>query len=595
MLSLFVILLLALSSVQGGRHIPEQIKYATDLGKVESNRKLDFMVVLDLNNEADLNSKLEQIYNPESPQYHDFITPEKYTSKYGPTVNQVNQVKSYLLSKGIEVTSVTENRFLINARGNVSTLNSMLKTDIRSYHYKGNFHFAPSIEFQFPEGLPIRAVHGLQDFTTLKSNVHRSLISPDLISGYFTPSDITKAYNVPSSLTGSGQTLALFELDGYTASDISSYTSKFKLRAVPLQNIYVAGFNGVPGSNAGEVTLDIELMNALAPGATKILVYEAPNTEVGLFSAYQKIATDNLARQVSSSWGLAEDEFPAVVPLTEQAIFKQMALQGQSFYAASGDNGADGDGSSISVDDPASQPYVVGVGGTKLTVNSATSAYVKETTWNELSKNAGAGGGGISTIWPQPYWQKGLSTTSNKGSSKMRNVPDVSLNSDPYTGYVIVFKGALNVFGGTSCAAPLWAAFNALVNQQRSLNKLGPIGFPNPALYQIGKASSYHTGLHDIADGSNNGHYPAVAGYDLATGWGSFNATPLIQLLQAPNPGLGGAYIINNGTTSFTIAPGKGIKISTLLIQLAATSGVYITNNGTGSFSIPPEQSIKIA
>ena len=161
------------------------------------------------------------------------------------------------------------------------------------------------------------------------------------------------------------------------------------------------------------------------------------------------------------------------------------------------------------MDDPASQPYVCGVGGTTLTVNGAGGAYVSETTWNSGSVQNGAGGGGVSSIWPIPSWQQAAVAASGQGSTARRNVPDVSLDANPNTGYSIYEGGAWAVYGGTSCAAPLWSGFAALVNQQRAANGLAPLGQANPALYPILAGARYKTDFHDVADGSTNLYYPA--------------------------------------------------------------------------------------
>ena len=268
----------------------------------------------------------------------------------------------------------------------------------------------------------------------------------------FAPSDIRTAYHVPSNLDGSGQVLGLFELDGYNASDITTYEQQFGLPNVPLENVMVDGAGGSAGGGAAEVTLDIELMAALAPKASKILVYEGPNSDQGMLDVYSRIASDNLAKSVSSSWGSGEDSVTSSFLQSENTIFMQMAAQGQTIYSAGGDSGAyDDGGSSLVIDDPSGQPYVTAVGGTSLTTNSDGS-YSKETTWNDSS---GAGGGGVSTVWTIPSWQKGVGFSSNKGSSTMRNIPDVSLNSDIDTGYAIYTGGSWGTWGGTSAAAPL--------------------------------------------------------------------------------------------------------------------------------------------
>jgi kumamolisin len=212
---------------------------------------------------------------------------------------------------------------------------------------------------------------------------------------------------------------------------------------------------------------------------------------------------------------------------SENSILKQMALQGQTVFAASGDAGAYSDQSKLSVIDPASQPFVVAVGGTRLMTQGGT--YDDETTWNNGSPSQGAGGGGVSALWVQPSWQSGVGTSSNRGSSSMRNVPDVSLNADPMTGYSIFVGGRWVNVGGTSAAAPLWAGFMALVNHQRMTNGLGPVGFLNPRLYSIGRSARYSADFNDIQDGSTNLYYPAVPGFDDATGWGTLNGQGLLE------------------------------------------------------------------
>ena len=320
-------------------------------------------------------------------------------------------------------------------------------------------------------------------------------------------------------------------MDGYDASDISAYESQFDLPSVPLQNVLIDGASSAAGPNADEVTLDIELQIALAPGASKILVYETGDTDSETLDGYSRIAEDDQAKQISTSWGLDEPDIASSTLQAENTIFQQMAAQGQTIYSASGDNGAYDTGSrrdGLTVDDPASQPYVCGVGGTTLTTSGAGGVYVSETTWNAGSVANGAGGGGISTVWPIPIWQQSAVSSASRGSATMRNVPDVSLNADPNTGYAIYTQGSWVVYGGTSCAAPLWAAFTALVNQQRTARGLAPLGQANPSLYPILTAARYATDFHDIKDGSTNLYYPAVTGYDDATGLGTFNGATLL-------------------------------------------------------------------
>lgn len=369
--------------------------------------------------------------------------------------------------------------------------------------------------------------------------------------GGLSPQDIQNAYSSignPSNFPGGGETLGLFEQDGYNASDVNAYVSYFSSyehsvwnTTPPLQAVSVDGFSNYPHTYGGglEVTLDIELQIALASLAKKIIIYETPNTQQGTIDGYNRIASDNQAKEISSSWGQPEQNLSSSFRSAENHAFQQMAAQGQSIYVASGDGGAYANGSTLSVQDPASQPFVVSVGGTEL-----QSIYpISETTWmgtlSGVSKNRGGSGGGISTVWSIPNYQQPVITYASLGSTTMRNVPDVALNSSYNSPYAVYYQGAWGGVFGTSCAAPLWAAYTADVNAIRvaGYQYLGGVkprlGFMNPVLYKIGQGTRYEPtnpywgpDFNDIADGSNNLYYPAVTGYDLATGWGSF-ALPL--------------------------------------------------------------------
>lgn len=513
-------------------HVLKAITGSADQGKFASTQDIPITVAMNLNHQDELVQALSGMYHPGSPTYHQFLTPQQFRTQFGPTPAQVAQVQAFLTSKGFHSVSLDGNGLSLHAQGSSDVINSSFNTEIHQYATPtGQSYRAPAFELQIPTGLSVQAVHGLQTLTHFHTHSRQaptSLHTPKSGTGSgggYAPSDIKTAYNVPTNVNGSGQVLALFELDGYTASDITAYEQAFNIPNVPLQNVLVDSASGAAGSGAAEVTLDIELMTALAPMAQQILVYEGPNSDQGILDIYQKIASDNLAKVVSSSWGTSEDGNTTAFMQSENTIFMQMAAQGQTFYVAAGDSGANDNGSTLSVDDPSSQPYAVAVGGTTL-ATSSTQAYVSETTWNDSS---GAGGGGISGMWTIPSWQQGLATSANKGSTTMRNTPDVSLHADINTGYAIYYQGGWSTWGGTSCAAPLWAAYTALVNQQRTGNGLQSIGFISPLLYTLGTSSRFSSDFNDIKDGSTNLYYPAVAGYDNATGWGSFNGTPLFQ------------------------------------------------------------------
>jgi kumamolisin len=380
--------------------------------------------------------------------------------------------------------------------------------------------------------------------------------------GGLTPNDIATAYNAKPNLTASKypQTLAVLELADYYPDDISYYQNYFNLGNMPVNRVLVDG--GVTRSRHGsygqrsETTLDIQLQMALAPADSTILVYEGPNTDNGFLDILNQIATDNTAKQISCSWGSDEGSNNSSYLQSENQIFQQMAAQGQSFFSSAGDSGAYDNGNQLSVDDPAAQPYVTGVGGTQLSLLS-NGSYGLETTWNGGSISAGAGGGGISKIWPIPAYQKGI---AGAASTSKRNVPDVALNADPDTGYAIFYRGFWSVYGGTSCATPLWAAYAAQINQERLTNGYAAIGFLNPRLYALANSSHYALAFHDISDGSNNLKYVAKPGYDNATGWGSFNGANLLANLAIDQP------VIAPSVTVIAPNGGESIPIGTKLL-----------------------------
>ena len=370
--------------------------------------------------------------------------------------------------------------------------------------------------------------------------------------GSYTPNQFASAYNFTqlysTNLKGQGQTVALFELSDYRDTYAAAFQTCFGT-AVPLTRVKVDG-GGLLDSGEDEVELDIDVVAGMAPQLGSLLVYTSPNTGTSLLNQYQRIANDNTASVVSSSWGRCEALATTSRFNSENAIFQQMAAQGQSIFVASGDEGAEGcrgDTTTISVVDPASQPFVTGVGGTTLDVNTNNS-YNQEVVWNEYANNGGAGGGGLSSFWAKPRFQTGPGTVNGYSNGK-RQVPDVTADGDPYTGYTVYVQGGFTAIGGTSAAAPLWAAGTVLVNQQLG----GRMGFANPVIYSVFNTAP--ASYHDITVGDNcydpscgggapdsgSGRYPATAGYDQASGVGSFNLGSFAARVAPPPP----AYLYN--------------------------------------------------
>jgi len=524
-------------------HVPTKaMSDAMLLHNLDTATPIPVTFVLPLRNQKELEALVQRIYDSTDEQHGKYLTPEEFAERFAPAEEDYEQVVAYAKSLGLTVTGTHSNRILLNVSGPSGSLETAF--NLRLHHYQkpnGGIFYAPDNDPEVPSFIA-SSIHGIvgldnhvvrHTYNRQKEAKAKSPANPASHSypsgpgGGYSPNDLLTAYNLNGvAANGANQIIALFELGGYQVSDINEYTSYFGLPSANLKNILVDG-----GSTSGidpEVTLDIELAIALAP-ASQIYVYEGPNSDQGVLDTYNRIATDNLAKQVSTSWGMAEQLSSAQYLQAENAIFLQMAAHGQTIYAAAGDSGAYDEypnNSSLVVDDPASQPYVTGVGGTRLTVNSGSGAYASESVWNDGLGN-GAGGGGISTVWPIPSWQTNVSTALSKTH---RNVPDVSLNADTETGYSIYYDGQWTIYGGTSCAAPLWAAFTARVNQERVASQKPALGFANPLLYSIGVGSSYMENFHDVTSG-NNLHYAAGVGYDNASGWGSFNGSNLFASL----------------------------------------------------------------
>jgi len=355
----------------------------------------------------------------------------------------------------------------------------------------------------------------------------------------FTPDKLAKLYDFPAGVNGNGQCIAIIELGGgYKMNDLATY---FKGLGIPLPSISSVSVRGAvnsptgnPNSADGEVLLDIEVAGAVAPGA-KIVVYFAHNTNRGFFRAINRAVHDTVHKPsvISISWGGPESSWtPQSMQAYDQA-FQAAAAMGVTVCCAAGDGGSnDGvDGSVAHVDFPASSPYALACGGTRL--EASGNSITKEVVWNE-GATGGATGGGVSDFFPIPSWQSKakVPTSLNAGHHAGRGVPDVAGNADPATGYAIRVDGVNSVFGGTSAVAPLWAGLIALINQ-----KLGtPVGYLNPLLY--GPISAVSGALRDITTGNNDmtgsvGGYQSGPGWDACTGLGTPNGTVLANALQA--------------------------------------------------------------
>jgi hypothetical protein len=526
-------------------HVPQVVErlHLQPVSRLSSEKRLNLAIGLPLRNQQALDSLLQQIYDPASPNFRQYLTPEQFTEQFGPTEEDYQAVISFMESKGLTVTYRHPNRVVLDVSGSVADIEKAFQVTMRTYRHptENRTFYAPDVEPSVDLAVPILQISGLDNYAlphpmhvvkpvSKRQAMNMAPNSGSGPSGYYMGNDFRAAYVPGVTLDGSGQVVGLLQFDGYYTNDIATYASQAGLtNIVTLTNVLLDGFSGTPTTDANavaEVSLDIEMVISMAPGISKVIVYEAPNPSPWI-DLLSRMANDNLAKQLSCSWG---DPSPGSPNPTSEAIFKQMASQGQSFFNASGDSDAFTSG----VPFPSESTNITQVGGTTLTTGSGSS-YVSETVWNW---GGGTGSsGGVSDNYSIPIWQQGISMTSNHGSTTMRNVPDVALTADNV--YVVYNNGHNRSVGGTSCAAPLWAGFTALVNQQAVAGGGSTVGFINPAIYAIGTNANYTADFHDITTGNNTWsgsptNFYAVPGYDLCTGWGTPVGQSLINALAGP-------------------------------------------------------------
>jgi len=547
-------------------HVPAASKQLQPIGEVAAGTQLHLGIGVALRDPAGLDQFLAEVYDPASPNYHHYLTPAEFTARFCATEADYAAVRSFALTNGFTITGAHGDRLLLDVTARAADVEQAFHLHLQRFQHPTETRefFAPDVEPSVDAALAMVDIQGLSDYARPHSKMHK--LDPKLSvakggsapdgSGAYFGDDFRKAYVPGTALTGTGQSVGLFEFDGYYPADIAAYAlqtggGRSSIQVLPVM-IGNTNWNVGDQGGEGEVALDIEMAMAIAPGLSKILVYEADSTSYINTMLDAMLAGSNTVKNLSCSWGWGGG--PAT---TTDSIFKLMASAGQSFFNASGDSCAFtvGAGSYNGVDNPntpnapSSCPYITQVGATTLT-NGASGAYVVESVWNWNNEYPGQGwdgvgsSGGVSSYYPIPSWQTGISMAANQGSTSQRNIPDVALTGDNiYTisgGYTPP-QGSGGT-GGTSCAAPLWAGFLALVNQQAASQVGGsPAGFINPAIYAIAKGSnslySYAACFHDVKLGNNYwssspSQYAAVSGYDLCAGLGTPTGTNLIKALS---------------------------------------------------------------
>jgi subtilase family serine protease len=582
------------------RHVREAVVdgEAKLVGHLPATQTMHFDVMLALSHQPDLENFLQEVYDPSSSSYRHFVTVEEFSARFGPSQENYDSLKAFAKASGFTVVSGSRNRMDVILTGSVASIEKAFRVTMGVYQHpiENRTFYAPDREPTADLPFQLWHISGLDNYSIPRPNlVHRSVkTKSNATTGSgpdqsFLGSDMRAAYYGTGALTGAGQSLGLLEYYGTDLADLETYyTNIGQTETVPITRKSV---DGTPvtcyaseGCDDTEQTIDMTQALGMAPGLARLVMYIG-STDSAIFNA---MATAKpLNAQLSCSW-----YWSPVDPNTLNPIFMEFAAQGQNLFDAAGDHHSWQIGGSIW---PADNAYLVSVGGTDLETQSAGGPWASETAWF-------FGGGGYSpNDIPIPSWQ--LVTADQcidvACSTTLRNGPDVSANAN-FTFYVCADQDGCtaNDYGGTSFAAPMWAGYLALANQQLKANgSRTTLGFINPILYTIGSGSNYATDFHDITVGNNG--YSATAGFDLATGWGSPNGSSLITGLLGTVVGSGPAAgyspaSLNFGTKGVGKTSGSkkviltNVGKSTLNITTIVTSGDFALKAFTATKKLTP-------
>jgi hypothetical protein len=583
--------------------VADSLPLPTGVHVVTQSLRTTFDVTLAGRDPSGLSAFLTSLYQPSSPNFHHFITPSQFAHRFGASAATVNHVSQYLRHFGLVVSAPDTGHILVHVTGTTSQISSAFATQVDTVRRANGTltaHFRAAASLPVAVAPDVTAVVGLSSVVQPSANISSRSVnhvttptscpsagtvsnSPNSFGGYPVAAQ-AQLYGLNTAwakgINGAGQTIAVYELGLVDTADTNVFFSCYHL-SPSITTVNVDG--GATGALNDEATMDVEEVAALAPGAA-LQVYSGPNTSSGPVDIYSRIANDNTASIVTTSWGDCELD-PAGATTAENQIFQQMAAQGQTVIAAAGDAGSSDCVGITSknpvptVDDPASQPLVTGVGA--LTVN--TISPLNEKVWNSGPNSTS--GGGQSVVWSRPSWQVAPGITS---AYTGRLVPDLSVMGDPASGFIQYFtgnstgtvtctsncSGGWGSIGGTSIGAPLVSALVATAAQACSTSRLGLI---NPTLYSI---YSSGTAYSDVTVGSNDayagrsgdpGVYSAGPGFDLASGLGSPTPNFLFQLCPtAPSQTRAQSYVAPTSTVG---------KNAVLSLSLHSTAGMALANS----------------
>jgi hypothetical protein len=605
------------------------------LGTLAFSTDVHVDVTLKLPDPSAVSAFIASLSDRHSANFHHYLRPGQFGELFGPPLSEVDAVEAVLRSDGLHPGQVASDHLSISVTAPASVIDHAFHVTLVRYRLSnGRTAFstlsaprisaavAPDVEgiigfsdLDQPQNLLARAPVGHARLNSV-SDIHPATAGPTPCSeaadaassaGSYTADQLASYYGTTPLYSlgdfGQGVNVALveFETEPTASTDIAAYQECYGADATVNYIPVDGGATGDPSDSEGiEMALDIEDVIGLAPEAT-IDVYQGPSGST--YDMYSDIVDGDSDQVVSTSWGECELDSNASLLSSEQSLFYQAATQGQTVLAAAGDDGStdceysnEEPKDELAVDDPASQPYVVGVGGTSLNAVTQT-----ETVWNDSTPTDGAqttGGGGVSAVWCMPSYQDnsaipGLlgqyseSDSADCGSTTpyLREVPDVSADANGNTGYVIYLKGYWQGgWGGTSAAAPLWAAAVALIDSSPFCSDYGSgdAGARSEGLYDIASWGSPYYGLafrditngdnDDVASGYAGGLYPATTGYDMASGLGS----PILAHSGNFEPGLAAqicfAYRTQLGTSSITgVSPNEAPSISPTLVTITGS------------------------
>jgi kumamolisin len=505
-----------------------------DKGPADPNQQIQVTVHLRRGSKpAKFASDLKKATGPFSKRK--YLTREEFAKAHGASEADLKKIRAFAEQFGLKVESEDRAARTVKLGGTVQAFNTAFGTDLRHVQHAAGTFRCRSGSLTVPKALGsvIEGVFGMDNRPQAKAHFRlrkKKPSSPNQAAAVsYSPVQVMEAYNYPTGVTGAGQCIAVVELGGgYNTSDLNSFFQNLGITPPKVTSVSVDGATnsptGSPDGPDGEVELDLEVAGSAAPGA-QLAAYFAPNTDQGFVDAVTTATNDTTLKPsiISISWGGPETSWTEQGRNSLNSACEDAATMGITVLVAAGDDGAsDGvTGGALTVDFPASSPFVVACGGTSLQLKGAT--IESEQVWNDLASGEGATGGGVSESFALPSFQSSAGVPKAPNGFVGRGVPDVAGDADPETGYNVVVDGQQSVIGGTSAVAPLWAGLFALINQSLGKN----VGYVNSLLYSAKEEATFH----DITSG-NNGGYSAGTGWDPCTGLGSPNGAALLAALK---------------------------------------------------------------